>query len=795
MTGRPRPAKIVVGRGRSGELFVHSAATNPAATVQQPVTSDDSAGTRSSVAVGNTRPPSDSVPPSIRFVDTLEAYELGVAQALAHGDGAQLPVLRTRHARALGLPNGSSTVVKEPLVRGRVGGLCLTADDPVCLAAARLLTGFTARTLVQCERSRVAEELASRLAAAGTTSVTVFVPYWDPNRQTTSTGLLLDVVTTIREAIAAGLDVRCGIMTGADAGALTMAVAKTLLHRGVAERYSGRAAVMLTPDQGMGDKVLPRWNRASPDPVCVMDEDTLDVDSLEEHSFSALIFRGHGTSFCACHGYLCTARALSDDLEQAVTSCHGGLDCFERSYGRMDPREYDTAVIMLNSCNATTVDPILTRMGVPPVALHAAAASPSAVFTTHTMAYSGSELDVAAALGPADTAGDAVARLNEFFKQAHSSAIFYLLGDAELPASLWEGTRWFTTVPAVRDDRDANVDVVIDFGEKPLSRVAIAEPEGASPRLAWSAAVVTGRRPARLGSSYEFEGHSEVWLPRSSASTLGYVSLASSSELTVPLALRRHAELVRGYIRTWKSPLDENADQLVQAADQIIECGRRITRRRNLVDNSPIDRVERNVKAVVRQWQVAQEACLEPVAPQRRGKKLWPWQLWDVGTFDDAVDPSSCPSCGATPLLRHRYAVGTTARREWLECQYCQAILDRCVGTLNDATVDAPEQIVWPETVTASVKISSKSDDEMHGAALVFVNHGAPIQCEPSIFPVTVAAGETSTTTIKLSFSEELSIARRYSVVALMLLNAEPLWVSRVLFVVDEDRRAAGRLS
>jgi hypothetical protein len=506
-------------------------------------------------------------------------------------------------------------------------------------------------------------------------------------------------------------------------------------------------------------------------------------------TFNAAIFRGHGTpAFCACQGFLCGARPPEIKPEADARMCLFGLDCVKPGYARIDPRSYDAAVVVMDTCGAGSPDSGISEAGIPPLSILAATAQPLAVVASrHLVRGSESgEAQIAAAFSGALTAGDAVARLNRIRCQASLGGDFYLLGDPELPSQAWDC--WADAASASQVG-PGEWHAFVERHKAPYVRVVLDTGERAVQQRAWH---VWRRGRGVLGPvAVLSDGNLTELCVAAPADKDSYVDLwlATRQRHEVPAGLASAVDKVDTDCAWWRGALAKELPRLQNAAKDLSEHAASIAEPGAVIRASPKVAAARVTRAIDA-WCEAQQSCVEAVA-ENHDHSCWPWDLTGTYSASTAVTLEACPWCGRSPIRTQRYLPMITYPRDLIECSHCEVVSDRPGDSCVAVEIDAPGGIAFPDAANVEVRINNPSSCATVGSLAVFVSGGAPIRSMPTTCVVKLAGGESGCWKVRLEFDAHPEMAKRYGLRVVMLLNDELYWFGRRIVVADETRRDA----
>jgi hypothetical protein len=723
---------------------------------------------------------------SIELCNTVEEYARAVDLAIGKERLSKVPVLVSRYPldAVAGVEGADDLKYSAP----HPGKLCLALEDPVCLAGSRLLAGFTGRELHAVGREDWEKRLASVFVEEGWSSITVLLPYWTPDGQldttwlSATTRLLSDSVSTAHCA-------KVGIITGPTPGVFTCNIVKALLARQLATRNRAKPALVVAPKHEAAT-VLDSWHGGATGGLLRFDPEHVDQGTLLDEKFSAMIFRGHGRSYCGCEGYLCSARPPELSAESQVDSCLFGLDCLKSHYRRIDVRSYDALLMVLASCGAGNPDSGLDEAGVPPLAMLAASARPLAVIASRHHVRNelrAEEAQVVGAFAGSLSAGEGLSRLNRMRRQAGLTGDFYLLGDPELDSDVWCGNEWYDTTSVTRvTEGEGEWHAYIEHSDVPYTCITIKQPPQGT-WYVWQAGAGEQLGPAAVLSS---DDAAQLWFncPKSRSNIDLWLSCRPRYEL--PPGLAQHAETIEADGEWWLDPIREELPRLINAGKEVQRCAKRLNEAGAIVRSSPV-RDGELIKAAIREWLTAQHNCLEAVVGQR-AEQILPWNLTGVHKTHAVTVEDECLCCGLSPTLLHRYMVTNALARELVECGHCEAVLDRPRPDALEIEIDAPKGMCFPESANVELAVTNTSAEQAAiGSVAVFVDSGAPVTGHPTILSFKLEPGESRIQLFSLEFDEEPSAAKRYGLRVIMLVNNELYWCGHKLIAADESRWAA----
>lgn len=681
---------------------------------------------------------------------------------------------------------------------------CVALDHPVCLALARFLADATGRRLLVFDAESWEASLDERLASEPVASLAFVVPLWTGD-DVLDSHWLGRVLALVRARHARLAHVAWGIVTGVDPSALSRVVAKAILQPEIIASYadapagmyvSGSAASLGTALAPMG----PRANEGPQAPLQFIDEDHVRAGTSVEvgqRPWSLLFFRGHGRSYCVCEGHLCGARPLATSPTLPALRCVQGMTCANpsddfyrpgmRAFPRIDPRCYDTPLLLIDSCQSGGWSSSDWAAGTPPVAVHAASGAPSAVMSSDyaTMSTGAAHTEVFQVLWSAPTIGEAIARLNRARPSAVAEFPYYLLGDPECPVgrSRWSG--WCSEPLAERRQRSPECQTIVAVlpTTTPFARIALGL-RGAEHTTSY---VHTDDPDASIRAVHLLvDEQPELWLAidRRTGSEPVVVVIETYPTPRLPKGLLDAALAVPLFIRSWSPELREGAGPLVQAAERIETVQDLVTQMRGRA--VPIDASEPQASVALarKAWLEAQLALVEHALTNFSEGGLWSYRLWRGTDHRGTSSDLACPHCGISPTLQRRYHSPPALQRVQWECVACALISDRPLLPMPELAIEMPTQIATGQTIVAELAFESRESDPHFAIAGALLldrkGHGVAV---PSPFMFELPPGGRHALSVELSSTRPPDIHHRYYARALLLINGVWLVTTRLVTV------------
>lgn len=651
--------------------------------------------------------------------------------------------------------------------------------------------------LVAPDVERLAAMARERVSDPGTRSLCLLLSLGTP----ADPGPLARVLLAIREAWANGTVASWGVLTGTDDAALSRSAARAVLAGAIASHYSGYGIAILDGDdeEGRGQPFTPwRANGAEADGAhgCVQRValSGMTRESLGEfrrQSWSAIVVRGHGRSYCACNGFLCGARRPEDDAEAPLSSCVLGFSCADASYLQNDPRTLDSAVGVFDTCGAANWASPVWQTGIPALAFLAVEGSFSSVIASDGITQSrGRDAgEVLHCLDSAGTLGEATALLNRVRAEQNVCMPYFLLGDPDAPCG---SRRWPFLSETARASRvdGATWVAATSAGDRAYVRLDLP-PTAADSMREESIFVWSEDGQERVVEALAFDGREScevrVGLRPADPRPLE-LRVQRSRTPSLPRGLAREALELPVRVGHLRAPWSSVVPRLIDASRRILRTQQYIDQIRGRAVVGRLDAVESVAVAAVAEWLGAHAACVS-LAVQFRGQGLWPFFMWSSYDYDARNDERPCPVCGRTPTILRSYACAPGLRRAWWECVECDLIADEPMASRRPAIeLRAPARIRTGETMQAEVAIDNGDGavDLLGAGCLVVDRKGHGVSTSPELFPVRVDAGESRKVAVSLACARP-DVPHAYRVRVLLFLNGEWTWRSRPLRVLPRE--------
>jgi hypothetical protein len=730
----------------------------------------------------------------------VAAYDAVVAGFSA--EGGAVPVFASAAELPQGFPPGTEIISfaqwqhAQPKRKSRAATtpadpsrLCISVDHPACAAVSRLLRATGRRAAVYGNPASWEKAVRRAVAGAPLRSLTFIVPTWGDTEGHADAAWIARIIVLMR-SLPRGAEVPWGIITGADPAALSLVAAKGVLQGPIAEAYRTSLALLFSTEEAaslhtpIAKFTDISWNK----PLVLMDHPQVanrTALAAVDHPLSVLLFNCHGRSYCAADGYLCAARRLEHSPAEPPASCVMGLECYG-DLPQIDPRRFDTPVMVLDSCGTGNWASVVWQTGVPSVAFFALAGAPSAVLTGDGIAMVRPEYysDVLWALISARTMGEATMRLNAVRREVGVHLPYYLLGDPEIAAGAERWPEWSRDI----DLRATSTDSwEVETGESaaPFLRIRLPRTPGAGPDDS-----IVFLRPAEPDGP-EVQSYSlfsacdeqELWIgqpdpPPPSRKLL----LDRRPSPALPRGLAAQAHRLPREVLTWKEPHNQTVPGLLQAAERVTKIAFWVERHAGAVSPGSPDDADLLLAVAVDGWLQAHENSLKSILTLSPGG-LWPYRLWSSHNYEGEPIPNPCPHCGLTPTIRRRYLSHPGSSRQQWECLRCEIIHDLPgEGPVPGIDFHPPERLAVG-SAGASIELhNEKGDTDLLGAGAILVEgRSNGVASSPHLFRVHVPAGTSRSYSTTLTLAEPPKVEQLYRIRSILLLNGHWMLASRLI--------------
>jgi hypothetical protein len=457
------------------------------------------------------------------------------------------------------------------------------------------------------------------------------------------------------------------------------------------------------------------------------------------------LLEGHGRTYCLNEGMVCAGRTLQESPDSDEFACLGVFSCATSRHLRVDPRQYQARVVVLDCCEPANPLGYAWKLGYDSSAFRFLAGAASAVISTDLLVVRSdrSIVDILLHAIFCDTLGETVSRLNLLRRQANPPMPYVLLGDPETPT----------------------------FAAPPLPTATL---NGADDRVPPEARAIEIARPS-LAAASEYQcaflgadGEVRPALRTSAVQTRGGARIVVMGE---PAGKPRHVRLLSKKISTRAPPVRRGVLPKLRHDLRKPWKSFQLAAAEALAGPNASGAVVRLAEASVR--------TLAEVADQSIGRS-WPQDLWEV-SIETTTRHAACPVCGREGLVK-RYRSGS-ARRFWRECLRCRITEDHpwdaqdCSARLLAPDV-AGQTASEVKLLLASGKLASV------GAACVFVDGtGHGLRVTPRFRVFVIEPGGDYEGLFEMRPDDIPAPAQMYYLRALLLISGQVHWLSRPVAV------------
>jgi hypothetical protein len=709
-----------------------------------------------------------------------------------------LPALAFSDWPGPGSPGPVELTPSRPDKKRRV---CLAlAEEPACVAVSRYLCLASGKELVLSAGGPEWEAtVLGLLADAQLQSLTLLLPSWKDSAL--DPGWLLRVLNLMRSAQVQKLapNLSWGLITGTEAAVISQLAAKAVLQPEIIATYRAASTVIIsnyaretlnTPLE----RVSLHDRRAG---LELFDQKWIDEGfprQVLKQPLQALIFKGHGRNYCALDGYLCGARPLTQDPETPPSSCVLGMKCAARTFPQLDPRTYDTPVMVMDSCGTGNWAAYVWQTGLPSLAFYAVAGAPGAVITEDGVTINGAEdyLDTIWALISAPTMGHVTARFNQARRQDNPIPPYFLLGDPDIPAGTNRWPEFATTLSELaplppRQPGGALWLVPVPPVNPPFLRLQLPRPgpiDDEAVTFVWSLQEEVRVNNARV---YRFEGDLELFLSFERRPPAGATLLVERAACpALPPGLLKAAMDLPLILDSWLEPLAEARLPLLEAARQVVKTAQLLEKIEGQAVTFSFNELQSVLNDTRTAWLKAHLKAIRTIlkfAPF----SLWPSSLWTTYNYRGEELDKACPHCGLAPtILRTGQTVpGLRLPRQGLECLRCDLVED-LPGREDNPTLSMPVPAkIFPGQYHIELEIDNTAGGTTFwGAGAILMDRsGHGVSASPESFVVEVKGGEKFKTGVTLTLPGDPPVSHQYRVRAVILLNGDWFWLSRTVIV------------
>ncbi len=693
---------------------------------------------------------------------------------------------------------------QEPIKSDSDLRICLALqEDRACVAVARYLCLATGKELRFSTGGPEWEVSILELAANPyLKSLTLILPSW--RGKELDPGWLIRALNLMRspEMQKRALNLSWGIITGHSEAVITQLAAKAVLQAEIMVAYQGAPSVIISNyDKETLNTPVERVNlvdsRAS---LQLFDQKWIDEGysrHILKQPLQALIFKGHGRNYCALDGYLCGARSLAQDPDTPPQSCVLGMNCASSHFPQLDPRAYDTPVMLMDCCGTGNWASYVWKTGIPSLAYFAVAGAPGTVITEDGVTINGSidYLDGLWALISAPTMGKATAHLNLARRKENPLPPNFLLGDPDIPAGSERWPDWSTMLsepyplPARLPGSALWLVSIPPHKTQFLRlRLPVLPQETNSVTFVWSLQDDIEVSNARF---YQLEKEAELFL------TLNRLPTSNSTLLvehipcpSLPEGLLQAAIDLPLILGSWLAPLEAARLPLMDAAQEMIKTAELMEKIAGEAVTFSFQELQAVLNRTQTAWIKAHQNAIQLIlnfAPY----SLWPASLWTTYNHQAEEVDRSCPHCGLAPtILRTCQTVpGGKLPRHALECLRCDLVEDLPVKANLPVLKMLVPATIRPGQFQIELEIdNSRGEKNFWGAGTILMDRsGHGVSSNPESFIVEIKSGKQFKTTVTLTLVDDPPISHQYRVRAVILLNGDWFWLSRTVVVYGRE--------
>jgi hypothetical protein len=679
--------------------------------------------------------------------------------------------------------------------------IVIALEDGFCNAVAKLLAVRSGRLLVDTKAGHWMTVLDAAIATKELRSLTFVFPSWN-ERGKPHPGWLRRVLGAMRARQKDTRTIAWGVLSAADPVTLSRLVAKALLEPEITAAYVKATTLMFSVNKASELGLnLPPPDKDKQAPIVLFDRANIlsgGIDTIIDRPWNLVFFHGHGRSYCACSGYLCGARKPADPADAELSACIGGMDCANPTpnllgdgvppFPCVDPRRYDAPVMLVSCCNSGGWYTEDWENGHTNIAFLALAGAPSAVITSNytTIERPGETVELLYAFGENTTLGAAVAAINQRREIRDGEFPYYLIGDPECPAAP-RTSGWRASI--------TQHELEAEFGAT-HSLEAIIFSDGRFARLPFplvapgTMCYVEGRNGTRIENAklVNSDGGRALWLdpgPPDTRPDPANIRLECHKLPRIPQHLLSTAEYVDDWIKGWTEELRNYSRSLTEAAART----RQVSAMIETAAEGPTLISPKTLNDLIRlarlEWLEGQRTCVD-AATKLSPCGLWPFKLWSHRDYRSMSVEDVCPYCSCGPTLMRTYeSPPGPARVQW-ECVTCTLIEDRPITPIPAFELEVPDELVPGRDNNLKLILQAPDGDGAQGFTIAGAilldhsNHGAHIM---PAFAFEIEPGQTIVEHVRLSFAAPPTIAHRYYVRAILLINGTWVMATRIIKV------------
>lgn len=729
-------------------------------------------------------------------------------------DAAAVPILSKRAAPSPGFPRNLhwidySSWRELPHEPSRQRGadqrrLCVAIGSRLCELSATLVARASGRSVVWVADQQGLSALFEKWSSAPLPdSLTWFCPLWEEPTERVTATWLREILAGMRGLAVQRELPNWGIITGLDAPALSRLAAKSVLFPNIAHDYGDEPVFLMNvvDPPGTPSPIVPlTWPLTRESRVFAFDNrgaalngaTAEDAIHAVEQRWSLAIFKAHGRSYCAARGFLCGAREAEESPLAPPRSCVLGMQCASKSWPQIDPRRYDTPILVLDACGSGHVESHLWADGIPSIAYKAIGGAPSAIVCSDVQTENavGDFVDLAWGLARSTRIGEALRLINAVRRDSDGSdqPRYFLLGDPELPLESEHRPQLAAPARLAAVGRCAQVLLPKVPGPSvraPYYEVADIESEQDAAVFLWAEGGTVQIQSARF---FREGDRVSIWFGVEESSREGPASIfvQVGPRLSLPAGFVAEANQIFARTMCWAPNLDPARQVLVAAGMRAIAAGALLSQAAMEVLTNRPSAFSAEINGAVAAWLDAHTEAVRAVTSRAAGG-IAPYGFWNVTEATRESAREACPYCGKRLAFEKRYRCYPLGHRRQTECLDCELINDRPeVAGFPIITLDVPDRIGRTRAVRAILTVDARACDVdwlgSAGVTVPFAGHALAVG--PESASVTVQRGELRQFEFELTRRVDLErTTHRYRVRAVVLLNG--LWFlgSRVAVV------------
>ncbi|HET9956581.1 MAG TPA: hypothetical protein VFQ61_18895, partial [Polyangiaceae bacterium] len=460
------------------------------------------------------------------------------------------------------------------------------------------------------------------------------------------------------------------------------------------------------------------------------------VRALHHEPIGTLIFRGHSRPYCGLEGRLCASPASQQPTQ---AECVLGLDCYDASWPKVDPRSFGAELVVLETCSALTASTTAWEDGGAPIAILASESRATAVLTTAAPTVMRDVSFLLSALTRTRTVGEAGVLFDQSARSHQGCPSVFLLGDPDQPLP----NCFFGAVPEIGREHDAGAVAALGGSDTLLPRPIYQRYALPGVREKTTVRVTGDLNDVEQASLCLIPGasHSELWL-RSRRRNLD-VCISPTPVPRFPTEVLSAAVALPARLLSFTGLASAGVPGLLQACRSVVQCQAHLE---SLADRATAYDFEGYVRSTILDWWAAHRDFLESTLTQR-GQSFW------IDNVCSPTGPTSrhstcfpCAQCGRASVTIRSYDVFPAGARQARECEHCASALDFPEPHRElSMRVAGPDQIRVGDTEQFSALLENASTtSSVWGAVALFLDgfpKGTNVSSSPSIIPFHVPAG------------------------------------------------------